>query len=214
MVRRVLGRFLDLLSLGEVLVVGGRQRSRMGWEHVLQDVVEPVARFVAVLFEPIQPECPDGGRETEHRRVDPRRSGGDGLGGVVRRGSVSDFFDDAHDLVEADVPRVGDQDALLRIDHRFLQDADGLGLEETLAPLRHPVCFGQQTFAVELSILDLPADGVLREYVRAERIRVPVPEALGHLLPGIVERGAVFVILGHDTASGGRCPIRTEPPAT
>lgn len=113
----------------------------MSGEHVLQDVVEAVGRFHAVLLEAVQTEGSDGGRKAEHGRIDPRRSGGDGLGGVVRGGSVGDLFNDAHDLVEADVPGIGYEDALLRIHHRLLEDADGLGLEEPLAPLRYAVRF-------------------------------------------------------------------------
>lgn len=60
---------------------------------------------------------------------------------------------------------------------------------------------------MQLPVLDLATDGVLREYVHAERVRVPVPEALSHLLPGIVERRAIFVVLGH---GGGAATAGTE----
>lgn len=53
MVGRVFGGLLDFLGLRQVLVVDGRQRRRMGGKHVLQDVVEAVGRFHAVLFEAI-----------------------------------------------------------------------------------------------------------------------------------------------------------------
>lgn len=201
----MLGGFLDFLGLRVlVLVVQRCKGRRMSGEHVLQDVVEAVGGFHTVLLEAVQTECPDGGCKTEHGRVDPCRSGSDSLAGVVRRGSVGHLFNDAHDLAEANIPGVGHENALLRIDHRFLEDADGLALEEPFAPLRHPVCFGQQPLAVQFPILDLATNGVLREYVHAEWVRVPVPEALSHLLPGVVECRAIFVVLGHGGAAGTR----------
>lgn len=72
-----------------------------------------------------------------------------------------------HDLVEANVARVRDEGALLRVDHRLLEDADRLGLEETFAPLGHAVRLAQKALRVELAVADLAADGVLGEDVGA-----------------------------------------------
>lgn len=209
--RGVLGGFLNLLRLSQVLLLvvdhrGGVRRRK----HVLQHVVEPVDRLHAVLLEPVQPERSDRRGEAKHGRVDPRRTGRDRFARLVRHATVRDLLNDAHDLVEANVARVRDEGALLRVDHRFLENADGLGLEKALAPLGHAVRFAEQALRVELAVADFATDGVLGEDMGAERVRVPIPEALRNLLPRVVERGRTLVVLCHrhgkfGLARGGCC---------
>lgn len=198
--RGVLGRFLNLLGFGLMLllvVVHGGTHGMRRRKHVLQHVVESVHRFHAVLLESVQPEGSDRCGEAKHRRVDPRRPDGDRFARLVRHASVRDLLDDAHNLVEANVSRVRDEGALLRVDHRFFQDAHGLGLEEALAPLGHAVGFAEQALRVELAVAHLPADGVFGEHVGAKRIRVSIPKALRHLLPRVVEGGRTLVVFRH-----------------
>lgn len=198
--RGVLGRFLNLLGFGLVLllvVVHGGTHGMRRRKHVLQHVVESVHRFHAVLLESVQPEGSDRCGKAKHRRVDPRRPDGDRFARLVRHASVRDLLNDAHNLVEANVSRVRDEGALLRVDHRFFQDAHGLGLEEALAPLGHAVGFAEQALRVELAVAHLPADGVLGEHVGAKRIRVSIPKALRHLLPRVVEGGRTLVVFRH-----------------
>ena len=58
-----------------------------------------------------------------------------------------------------------------RLARGLLQYSDGAGREKSLAPFRHAVGLGDDTFGPEAAVLKPPSHGVFRQDVRAADIK-------------------------------------------